>query len=151
MTGRTVYGGGGIMPDYFVPIDTTNSTALHRALYASNTINKLALKIVDEGRNNLLAQFPTEATYLQSFQVTEPMFATLRKMAEAEKIKFDEKQFEKSKHLIGLQIKSLVARDLFESASFYKVINKENDIFQNGVQVIESPKLYDQLLKGKNN
>jgi len=151
VTGRTVYGGGGIMPDYFVPIDTTNSTALHRALYASNTINKLALKIVDEGRNNLLAQFPTEATYLQSFQVTEPMFATLRKMAEAEKIKFDEKQFEKSKHLIGLQIKSLVARDLFESASFYKVINKENDIFQKGVQVIESPKLYDQLLKGKNN
>jgi carboxyl-terminal processing protease len=151
VTGRTVYGGGGIMPDYFVPIDTTSSTALHRSLYASNVINKLALKTVDEGRSSLLAQFPSESTYLQSFQVTEQMFATLRKMAETEKIKFDEKQFEKSKHLIDLQIKALMARDLYETASFYKVINKENDIFQKGVQVIENPKLYDLLLKGRNN
>jgi carboxyl-terminal processing protease len=70
-------------------------------------------------------------------------------MAETEKITFDENQFEKSKELIALQIKALMARDLYDASSFYKVINKENDIFAKGLELMEDPKIYEQLLKGK--
>jgi carboxyl-terminal processing protease len=149
VTGRTVYGGGGIMPDYFVPIDTTNNTALHRSLYARGVINQLAFKAVDVDRNNLLRQFPKESDFISGFQVTDAMFTNMRKMAETEKITFDENQFEKSKELIALQIKALMARDLYDASSFYKVINKENDIFAKGLELMEDPKIYEQLLKGK--
>lgn len=147
VTGRTVYGGGGIMPDYFVPMDTTRYTPLHRALVARNLINQLALTEVDFGRAEIMAQYPTESTYLQSFQISDAVFAKLRQMADREKIKFDEEQFAKSKALIALQLKALMARDLYEASSFYRVANKENDTFMKGLQVIESPTLYNQLLR----
>lgn len=149
VTGRIVYGGGGIMPDYFVPIDTTDNTTLHRALIASNVINKFSMKMVDQSRTKLLERYPTEDDYVKSFEISDDMFAVLRKLAADEKIKFDEAEFAKSKNLIALQVKALMGRDLYESGTFYKVINKENDVFQKGLQVIENVKLYDQLLSGK--
>ena len=147
VTGRTVYGGGGIMPDYFVPMDTSKYTPLHRSLIARNVINQLAFKEVDVNRNDYLAKYPTESSYLQSFHVSDALFDKLKEMAAAEKITVDSDQFEKSKALMALQLKALMARDLYESSSFYKVMNKENEVFAKGLEVIENPKLYNDLLK----
>lgn len=149
VTGRIVYGGGGIMPDYYVPVDTTRSTNLHRDLFARGIINQLAFKLADEGRANLLKQYPKEADFIHNFSMTPEMYDQLKKMAVAEKITFDEKQFAVSRDLISMQVKALMGRDLYEQATFYKIYNNENDIFKKGLEVIENPTKYQLLLNGK--
>ena len=145
---RTVYGGGGIMPDYFVPMDTTSGTMLHAHLNARGVINRIAIAEVDNHRGELLNRFPNVNAFDKGYQIPEAVQARLRSLASEEKVAWNEEEFNRSRSLIFLQLKALMARDLYDSSAFYRIINQENDIFQEGLSIISSESRYQGLLEG---
>jgi carboxyl-terminal processing protease len=145
---RTVFGGGGIMPDYFVPMDTTSGTQLHANLNAKGVINRVAISEVDKRRTALLQQYPDVLRFKADFQVTEEMEQSLRAVAATEQVEWDEAEYSRSQPLIFVQLKALIASDLYDSSAFYRIINEENEIFREGLQIISDDQRYEGLLKG---
>ncbi len=145
---RTVYGGGGIMPDYFVPVDTTAGTMLHANLNAKGVINRLAVSEVDNRRGALLQQYPDVLLFMKGFQISEEMIQKLRAIAATEQVEWNEEEYGRSQPLIFVQLKALIARDLYDSSAFYRIINEENDIFLEGLRIISDDLRYEGLLKG---
>ena len=137
---RTMYGGGGIMPDYFVPIDTASLTDLHRDLIAKGIVNRIAISEVDNHRKLLLKAYPNVDAFKKNYSISVDM-VTKMKMAEEEKVKWDEEEFKRSKKLLFTQLKALIARDIYDSSAYFKIINDENEIFQEGLRVINTPTL----------
>lgn len=146
---RTVYGGGGIMPDFFVPLDTTLSTNYHRDLVAKGIVNKVALGEIDVYRDQYLAKYPTVTEFKSNFSISDEIMNKLIAEGEKEKVEFKEEDYAKAKDYIALQVKSLMARDLYSSAAYFMIMNENNDIFQKGIEIIRDDKLYNKLLKGK--
>lgn len=138
---RTVYGGGGIMPDYFVPIDTTSLTDLHRDLIAKGIVNRIAISEVDNHRKLLLKAYPNVDAFKKNYSISVDMVTKMKKMAEEEKVKWDEEEFKRSQKLLFTQLKALIARDIYDSSAYFKIINDENEIFQEGLRVINTPTL----------
>lgn len=145
---RTVYGGGGIMPDYFVPIDTNAVTDLHRNLIAKGVINRLTIAEVDNNRASLLKSYPDVEKFKSAYQIPQSMMNRMQEMAKEEKIEWKDEEFEKSKHFMSVQLKALMARDLYDSSAFYVIMNDENEIFREGLRIISNPKIYTELLSG---
>jgi carboxyl-terminal processing protease len=145
---RTVYGGGGIMSDYFVPVDTTAGTMLHANLNAKGVINRLAVSEVDNRRGALLQQYPDVLRFMKGFQISEEMDQRLRAISAAEQVEWNEEEYSRSQPLIFVQLKALIARDLYDSSAFYRIINEENDIFLEGLRIISDDLRYEGLLKG---
>lgn len=143
---RTVYGGGGIMPDYFVPIDTTAGTMLHAKLNGMGIINRAAIAEVDNNRQQLLQKYPDVNKFIEKYQVPETMSTKLKQLAADDKIEWNEEQFNTSRPLIFVQLKALIARDLFDSSAFYHIINQESDIFMEGLKIIRDDARYNNLL-----
>ena len=145
---RTVYGGGGIMPDVFVPIDTTVATPLHRQLIAKGIINRLTIQEVDNNRKQLLQTYPNIESFKKNYEVSAEIILKLKDNAETEGIKWNDEEFKKSERLILTQMKALIARDLYDSSAFYRVINDIDDIFLKGLEVINDDVKYSNILKG---
>ena len=145
---RTVYGGGGIMPDYFVPMDTTSGTVLHTRLYARGVISRVANAEVDINRHSLLKKYPDAVAFKKGYELSDTMVKRLKGLAAEEKIEWNDEEFERSRLLIALQLKALIARDLYDSSAFYRIINEENDIFQEGLRIITDDSRYEGLLMG---
>lgn len=146
---RVVYGGGGIMPDYFVPIDTTDYSNYYYTLRAKGLINKIALSEIDVHRKELLKVYPKIDSFKNKYTVSQDILERLKTEATSEKIEFKEEEYERSKALIALQIKALMARDLYEMDAFFKIMNDENEIFQKALEIIQNDEQYNNLLIGK--
>ena len=144
--GRPVYGGGGIMPDVFIPVDTTRYTDYHRKLVASGLVNRVSMNYLDRNRNQMMAKYPKFQQYKQDFVVGEDIMEELLKMAGDEKIEFEEEQYNCSKPLIMLQIKALIARDLYDMAQYFQIINDDNPSYQKALQIINNKETYNRLL-----
>jgi len=136
ISNRTVYGGGGIMPDIFIPIDTTKYTRYHRRLISTGLMNRAAMNHLDNNRESIKKAYTKFDTFKNMFHITEDILAELISTAEKEDIVFDEEQYNKSKPLIALQLKALIARDLFEMSEYYQIINDENESYQRALQLI---------------
>lgn len=146
-SGRTVYGGGGIMPDVFVPIDTVGITKYLRDLNAKNVINKYAIAYVDSNRKKLAKDYPTEEKFLEKFVITDEMVNDLVDKGIAEGVEVNPEQLEESRFIIGTLMKGLIGRDLFDMQTYYKVYNPAlNPIYQRGMEIINDPKGYAKLL-----
>lgn len=143
---RVVYGGGGIMPDYFIPLDTTKYTDYHRDLVAKGVLNQFAIAYLDRNRKQLMHTYPERELFLTNFEVEEKALEDLLKMAEEEKITYKEEEFEKSKPIILQQTKALIARDLYDMAAYFQVMNRYNDSYLKALEIINNDKLYEQLL-----
>ena len=136
--GRAVYGGGGIMPDYFVPLDTTSYTKYHRELTAKGAIVNTNLSIIDRYRKEFQTCYPDVKTFIKKFEVDDTILSVL--LAEAEKagVKFDEALYQASLPLIRVQLKALIARDLWDMSQFYEIYNPTDETVMKGLEIIQS-------------
>ena len=135
--GRTVYGGGGIMPDYFVPLDTTRYTPLHRQLAAKGIIIQQNLRYVDNHRKQLKKQYPAFDKFKKHFEVPQQLVDDI--MAEAKKQKIEPKdadELQRTMPYLKLQLKALIARDLWDMSEYFSVFNEESDIVKKALEVI---------------
>lgn len=142
---RPVYGGGGILPDKFVGLDTTDNTLYYRKVMAKGLINQYAINYVDKHRKELAKKYKTDADFVKGFEVTDGMLAELREMADAEKIKYEPEQAERSKPLFKMVIKGLIGRDVYDNPTYFKVFNEYDPVFREALRLINSAE-YDQLL-----
>jgi len=144
---RTVYGGGGIMPDIFVPIDTTNYSVYHRKLVAQGVVNKIYVRYLESNREELKKNYPTFDEFKNKYQVDDNFIKMLTDEGEKDKIKFDEKQFKKSESLIKLQLKALIARDLWDANAYYQIIDQDNESLNKAIEILKSKTGYNSILK----
>ena len=147
LSGRTVYGGGGIMPDIFVPLDTTRTTKYHRELVAKGVIYRASMNYIDRHRNELKKSYPTIEKYKNKFEINDEIWNDVQKLAQEEKIEFNEEQFKQSKPLISLQLKALIARDLFDMNEYFIIINDINESLQKALEIINDPEEYEKILQ----
>ena len=135
---RLVYGGGGIMPDYFVPLDTTLYMPFYRQLAARSYIINANLKYVDAHRKALKQQYPDFVTFLARYEVPQSLLDDIRKTAEKDKVKpKDEAEWKKSLPQLRLQLKALVARDLWDMSQYFQVVNEANPIVQKAIALFQ--------------
>ena len=135
--GRTVYGGGGIMPDNFVPVDTTRFTKYHSQLSNRGVLLKVHFQLIDAYRDKWRKEYDDYAKFSQNFEPDETMMQQL--IAEGEKagVKYDEEQYRKSEPLIKLQLKALMARDLWDMNEYYHTINVVNESVNKALELLE--------------
>lgn len=145
---RPVYGGGGIMPDLFVPIDTTAYSEYYRDLVAKGILNRYCITYVDNNRKQLKADYPTEEAFISRFSVGDPMMQEIVKMGESDSIKFNQEQFDRSRAMMETIVKGIIGRDLFETSTYFKVVNPVlNPVFRQGLELINDDKRYNRLLR----
>ena len=135
---RVVYGGGGIMPDYFVPLDTTQYTRFHRQLAARSYIINANLKYIDVNRKQLRNRFATFTDFNARYEVPESFVNDVLEAAAKDNIKpKDEQELQQTLPRLRLQLKALVARDLWDMSEYFQVINEENPIVRRAVELFE--------------
>lgn len=145
--GRTVYGGGGIMPDVFVPVDTTGYSDYYRDLTAKGILNRFCITYVDENRKALRQEYPDEKSFIDRFEVTPEMISRIVEMGKADSIKENPEQLETSRQVIEAVVKGLIGRDMFETQTYYKVVNPiMNPTYIRGLEIINDPTTYHRLL-----
>ena len=135
---RTVYGGGGIMPDEYCPLDTTIYTKFHRELAAKSIILQQNLRYVDNHRKQLQKQYPTFESFRNGFDVPQKLIDDLLAEAEKEKVKpKDDEELQLTIPRLKLQLKALVARDLWDMSEYFAVINDGSDVVNKALEIIE--------------
>ena len=143
---RTVYGGGGIMPDVFVPLDTTQYTDYHRRLVAKGIIPQFALRYVDKNRADLKAQYPDAQKFIKEFTVSDEMLNNLVDAGKAEKVDFDKQQFNQSKEMLRTFVKAAIANDLFSTGAYFQIVNEQNDIYKEALSIINDDARYRKII-----
>ena len=134
---RPVYGGGGIMPDYFVPLDTLAYTKFHRELSAKSYIINANLKYVDANRKALRKRWTSFEEFRRDFVF--PKEEIDKMIADAAKDKIvpkDNAELEKTLPKLSMQLKALVARDLWDMSEYFAIINEESEIVRKAVEII---------------
>ena len=134
---RMVYGGGGIMPDYFVPLDTTIYTRYHRALQARSVVLNANLRYVDDHRRELTDAYPTFEAFKNTFEIPKSVIENVIDEGEKLGIRPSNKE-EKKKTLdyMKLQLKALVARDLWGMDEYFAIMNESSPIVQAAIRLI---------------
>ncbi|EMS32250.1 Carboxy-terminal processing protease [Mariniradius saccharolyticus AK6] len=127
LSGRTVYGGGGIMPDFFVPLDTTMASSYVNRLFNSDSAREFILDYLEKNKKKF--ENMSFEDYYAKFQVSEEMLQSLIKVGERNKVKFDEKDYRKSKDYLKILIKAHMGRNLYDDNAFYRVINDINEVY----------------------
>lgn len=143
---RVIYGGGGIMPDRFVPFDTTQYTKYYRSLVAKGVINTFSVNYVDKNRKQLKRQYKTEEDFCSRFSVSDYMVEELTQLGLREKVEINKEELKTSAPLIRRVLKSMIARDLWTMDAYFRVYNEENDIVQEALRIISDDALYDRVL-----
>ncbi len=146
-TERTVYGGGGVMPDVFVAVDTTGYSDYYRDLTAKGILNRFAISYVDANRKQLTRQYPTEESFISGFSVTPEMIDEMVRLGETDSVKPVPEQLEISRKTIEAILKGIIGRDLFETQTYFKVVNPVlNPVYVRGLEIINDPEEYRRLL-----
>jgi carboxyl-terminal processing protease len=146
---RTVYGGGGIMPDIFIPIDTNVYTNYYQELLDKGIINLYSLNYANKNRELFKQAYPTFDRYIAEFDISEEMFGDFLVIAKKNEISFNEKEFQRSKTKIRNRIIALIALNVFDLTEYYQIVNKEDLVFQKAIKVLSDKKLYKKVLSGK--
>lgn len=136
--GRTVYGGGGIMPDYFVPLDTTKNTKLYRQIVAKRILVEENMRFMNKNRKSLKAKYPTFEDYRKNFVVPEDIIANI--IAEGKKSMkevISEEETEKTKGLVNQMLRALIARDIWDTNEYFAIIYEDDDIVKKALQLLE--------------
>lgn len=132
---RAVYGGGGIMPDVFVPLDTLQYTRYHRQLVLKGIVINSSLRYIDNHRSQLRSLFPDFGTFRTGFQVPQPLIDEVMKEGEKQNVKpKDDDELRRTLPYLKAQLKALVARDLFDMSEYFQIINEESDIVKAAVK-----------------
>ncbi len=134
--GKIVYAGGGIMPDVFVPLDTMGRSQYLSNLIFNGVINEFALLYADKNRATL-NKYKDVNDFDKKFNIDEALFNSLVVFAEGRKIKKDEKGISASKAIIEMEIKALIARNIWRNEGFYPIFNKMDKTLTKAQEVIE--------------
>lgn len=175
---RTVYGGGGIMPDVFIPLDTSKYYVYYNMLNRRNVVYTTVLGIMDQNRSDFTQKYPDFKTFNDKFVVSDEMVDKVlaagekavgdvpemvipeegenvktvvkpKEVKKEEPYKPDPKSIEFARPLLKKQIKGLIARDLFSMSEYFQVMNADDTAIKKALEVINKRGEYEKILTGK--
>ena len=146
--GRTVYGGGGIMPDIFVALDTSLSSRYYDDIRRNGVMNDFTLTYVDENRASLKAQYKDVYDFKKGFEMTIEFVNKFVEYAEKKGTKKNEEGLKTSDKLIRTQLKALIARDLWNTSSYYYVINDINGFVEKALESLDDDSFEKMKIAG---
>ncbi|MFM7428471.1 MAG: S41 family peptidase, partial [Flammeovirgaceae bacterium] len=135
LNGRTVYGGGGIMPDYFVPLDTTLISKYFNELSYANILREFAFNYAEQ--NNASLKKMNFVAYQRDFQVSDAMLNQLTVMGKKSKIEPDYADLKKNKKLFQVYLKAEIARRVWGNEAFYPIYNETNEVLQQAIKLFD--------------
>lgn len=135
--GKIVYGGGGIIPDVFVPLDTAGrSHYLGEVLY-NGLVNDFAFDFADKQRAKLKEIYPSVESFDQNFSISPVVFNDFVAYAQKNGVKPNEKQVKVSEHLLKLQLKALIARNIWNNSGFYPIMQKDDNVLKKALELMK--------------
>ena len=146
VNGRDVYGGGGVMPDIFIPVDTSIHYPYMNRLRRNNIVNNFTLDYIDKNREQIKSKYPDFKNFDAKFEVSEEMIAEIVEIGVKEGIEKNDESLAFIKSDLKREVKALLARDLYSRDDFYKVYYKDDKAIIEALKVIGSQKNYDKLL-----
>jgi len=133
--GRTVYGGGGIMPDYFVPMDTNWNSRYYIKLRNNNVIREYALNYFQKNEKNL--EKMNYDNFRNDFEIDDKMIKDFVALGEKFGVEYDADGFERSEDVIKTIVKASIARNAWGRESYYSILNDINEIFQEALNLFD--------------
>jgi len=146
VTKRKVYGGGGIMPDIFVPMDTSIYYRYSNNLIRKNVLFPFVVGFIDKNRDQIKTKYKSVADFKDNFHVTDIMMDELIKAGEKEGIKKDEESLKISGVIIARQIKALVARDMFDMGAYYQIMIEDDKEVEKALEILSDQKGFNRYL-----
>ena len=147
--GRTVYGGGGIMPDIFIPVDTAYNSKLYTNLVRKGALNRFTTDYGLKHRDAIKAQYGSFDNFNKDFVVGQDLVDGLKAAAKEAKVTWNEDHFKRSEKFLLLQMKALIARNVWETQQYYQVMSSVDPGIQTALEVLNNEKEYKRILKGK--
>ena len=142
---RVVYGGGGIMPDIFIPWDSTWFSDFYTELRRKGILNQFTVQYVNDHREEILAGFPEVRDYIAGFPIDEAFMNDFFAFAEDKEVEFDEEGYEASGEFLRTQIKAWMARNLWDVSASYEVFSEMDDGFLKAMEVLKDESLFQDL------
>ncbi len=174
---RVVYGGGGIMPDIFIPLDTSKYYIYYNTLNRKNVVYTGVLDIMDANREAFKQKYTDFKMFNDKFEVTDEMVDKIiaagdkidankitddgdgnpveakpeKNPIELKKVsvKPDQKSVDFARPLLKKQMKALIARDLFSVSEYFQVMNADDEAIKKAVEVVTTKGMYEKILGGK--
>ncbi|MCO6501266.1 MAG: S41 family peptidase [Vicingus serpentipes] len=134
--GKVVYGGGGIMPDIFVPLDTNGGSNYLYELRYRGIVQDFALNFVDKKRKELIEQYETAVNFKNNFTISNDLFNSLIKYADENEVKRNLSEIQLSKELILRDVKAAICRNLFNDLGYYVIVNEYDNTVQEAIKVL---------------
>jgi carboxyl-terminal processing protease len=143
---RTVYGGGGIMPDLFIPADTSNYSDYYRGLIRRGIINSYTLEYSDKNRDKLIAEYKTFDDFKLRFKFSPADMTEFIKKADDSGLKYNDAQFLVSKDEILKVMKALVASNLWKINEYFRILNEGDIVIEKALKIVSEKSVYDKIL-----
>lgn len=134
--GRTVFGGGGIMPDIIVESDTSDYSDYWAELSRRGILAEFVVDYLDMHRSELESQFSTDDQFVEEFEVGDEMIESLAIFAKGRGIARNDKELAISRNSIAEITKALIAQRLWDSTAYFKVINRTNNIVKRALEAL---------------
>ena len=146
---RTVYGGGGIMPDVFIPLDTTQKvTDYYLKMRRKGVVYQFLVEYMDKNREELKQKYPDFKKFKSDFKVDDEMYTAIKIASKKKEIEpKDSTDYENSKKDIDLIVRALLARDIWDTSEFYEIINETDEGLKNAIEIISDKKKYEKHFK----
>ena len=136
--GKIVYGGGGIVPDIFVPLDTTKFSHSVNKLYYSGLLNTFAFEYTDTHRGELMSNYKSAQDFILKYNVGDKEIKALKSYLATKKFA---SEFSGSEKGFTQILKALIGRNLFDKDAYYPILNQNDAAILKGVEVLEKEKI----------
>jgi carboxyl-terminal processing protease len=146
---RKVYGGGGVVPEIFVPVDTSLNSGYYQGIRGKGILNSFCLEYVDRHRQELKAAYPNQDAFVANFKITDDILEEMYKKGDKDSVKRNLNEMQRSKPLFVNQLKSLIARDMFDNVAFWRVTNEMNDSYKKALVVMHNNSQFAVLKPSK--
>ncbi|MCU0472291.1 MAG: S41 family peptidase [Bacteroidales bacterium] len=143
---RTVYGGGGIMPDLFVSYDTSNYTIYHGTLSRKGVFNSFVLEYSDKNRTKINTEYKSFDDFKSRFEFSPSEIQAFIKKGEDAGVKYNDDYFKKSEPNILKVLKALVANNLWGSNEYFRIMNENDELIEKALKIISDKEAYDSIL-----
>jgi carboxyl-terminal processing protease len=143
---RVVYGGGGIMPDVFVAADTSYNTVYLSRLNGKNVFSSFSLEYFDKNRVTLSSQYKSFEEFKNKFHFSPDEIKSFIAKGEAEGVKYNDDQFNRSKNEIMLVLKGFIASNMWQTGDFYQIVNENDKVIEKALKIVSDKKSYNTIL-----
>lgn len=146
---RVVYGGGGIMPDYFIPLDTTFASKYYTDILRKSLLNDYTMQYIDLHRKDLQKTYPDITSFKKGFTNDQKLLDDFVAYAETKDVPRNDKDLEASGPQIKIVLKALIARNLYDLNAYFEIVGATDDDLVKAVEVIQNDSLFSKLTQGK--